>query len=119
MEILDAFYDLTGPLWDAAELAGCSHPHGEAACRGCLREVGGSGGWHASELIDPFLPKVEARGLPARKAIRAGLHDKLLAGVHGSERTTRRWWPAVKAAYRLGRAATGPWVTEPGMWLQQ
>lgn len=120
MEILDA-YDLTGSFRDAGELAGCSHH--TVARYVEQRDAGGVVEEAAarSQLIDPFLAKVEEWVERSRGKVRADVaHRKLLAlGYTGSERTTRRAVAEVKKAYRSGNTRVHrPWVTEPGMWAQ-
>lgn len=121
MEILDA-YDLTGSLRDAAELAGCSH-HTVKRYVEAREKVGGPPGGpvRRSQLIDPFLPKVEEWVERSNGKARADrVHAKLVwLGFTGSERTTRRAVAELKAAYVAGhRRVHRPWITEPGMWLQ-
>lgn len=121
MNILDA-YDLTGSFRDAAELAGCSHHTVE-------RYVTARGRAGAppdrperrSQLIDPFLDKVEEWVDRSHGKVRADrVHAKLVwLGYGGSERTTRRVVAELKAAWNAGRRRVHrPWITEPGMWLQ-
>lgn len=121
MEILDA-YDLTGSLRDAAELAGCSH-HTVKRYVEAREKVGGppEAPVRRSQLIDPFLGKVEEWVERSKGKARADrIHAKLVwLGYTGSERTTRRAVAELKAAWRAGnRRVHRPWITEPGMWLQ-
>ena len=92
MEILDA-YDLTGSLRDAAELAGCSH-HTVKRYVDAREKAGGppDAPVRRSQLIDPFLPKVEEWVERSKGKARADrVHAKLVwLGYTGSERTTRR-----------------------------
>ena len=91
MEILDA-YDLTGSLRDAAELAGCSH-HTVKRYVEAREKLAGPAASPArrSQLIDPFLPKVEEWVDRSHGKVRADrVHAKLVwLGYDGSERTTR------------------------------
>ena len=121
MEILDA-YDLTGSLRDAAELAGCSH-HTVKRYVEAREKAGGPPDVpvRRSQLIDPFLPKVEEWVERSKGKARADrVHAKLVwLGYTGSERTTRRAVAELRAAYVAGhRRVHRPWITEPGMWLQ-
>ena len=121
MNILDA-YDLTGSYRDAAELAGCSHhtveryvTARESAAGPPLRPD------RRSQLIDPFLAKVEEWVDRSKGKVRADrVHAKLVwLGYGGSERTTRRAVAVLKSAWTAGhRRVHRPWVTEPGRWLQ-
>ncbi|MCB0911596.1 MAG: IS21 family transposase [Propionibacteriaceae bacterium] len=120
MNILDA-YDLTGSFRDAAELAGCSHH--TVARYVAAREKAGPPGVPVvrSQLIDPFLAKVEEWVDRSHGKVRADrVHAKLVwLGYTGSERTTRRAVAELKAAWTAGhRRVHRPWITEPGMWLQ-
>ena len=119
MEILDA-YDLTGSLRDAAELAGCSH-HTVKRYVEAREKAGGPLVTRArrSQLIDPFLAKVEEWVENSKGKVRADrVHAKLVwLGYAGSERTTRRAVAQAKAGYAAGRRRVHrPWITEPGMW---
>ena len=121
MEILDA-YDLTGSLRDAAELAGCSH-HTVKRYVEAREKLAGPAASPArrSQLIDPFLPKVEEWVDRSHGKVRADrVHAKLVwLGYDGSERTTRRVVARLKTAWHAGRRRVHrPWITEPGMWLQ-
>ena len=121
MEILDA-YDLTGSLRDAAELAGCSH-HTVKRYVEARDRAGGPPDRpvRRSQLIDPFLDKVEEWVDRSKGKARADrVHAKLVwLGYTGSERTTRRAVAEAKTAWHAGRRRVHrPWVTEPGMWLQ-
>lgn len=120
MTILEAF-DLTGSLRDAGELAGVSHH--TVARYVAARQVGSLSNRPVGrvQLVDEFLPKLEEWIDRSKGKLRADVaHDKLVAlGYAGSERTTRRAVAAVKRDYRAGRVLVhGPWVTEPGLWLQ-
>ena len=120
MNILDA-YDLTGSFRDAAELAGCSHHTVARYVR--AREKAGprEAPVSRSQLIDPFLDKVEEWVDRSKGKVRADrVHAKLVwLGFTGSERTTRRVVADLKAAWMAGhRRVHRPWITEPGMWLQ-
>ena len=121
MEILDA-YDLTGSLRAAATLAGGSHHtikrYVDARAAG---DTPPSGPARRSQVIDPYLAKVEEWVDRSKGKVRADhVHAKLVwLGYTGSERTTRRAVADARAAYRVGnRRVHRPWVTEPGMWLQ-
>ena len=121
MNILDA-YDLTGSYRDAAELAGCSHHTVEryVKARESAGELPGRPE-RRSQLIDPFLDKVEEWVDRSKGKVRADrVHAKLAwLGYTGSERTTRRAVAELKTAWHAGRRRVHrPWVTEPGMWLQ-
>ncbi len=121
MEILDAC-DLTGSLRDAAELAGCSHHTVKRYVEVCVRAGGPPDRpVRRSQLIDPFLGKVEEWVDRSKGRARADrVHAKLVwLGYMGSERTTRRAVAEAKTAWHAGRRRVHrPWVTEPGMWLQ-
>lgn len=120
VEILEAF-DLTGSLRDAAELAGCSPNTVARYVRLRAR------GWpleepaQRSQLIDPYLPKIEEWVERSHGKVRADVvHEKLEAlGFDGSERTSRRAVAKARKAYAAGhRRVFRPWIPEPGMWLQ-
>ena len=120
MNILEA-YDLTGSFRDAGELAGCSHHtvarYVRARDAGCL----GATALPRPQLVDDFLPKIEAWMEKSKGKIRADkAHEKLvLMGFTGSARTTRRAVARVRRNYKAGRLRVHrPWVTEPGMWVQ-
>lgn len=115
MNILHA-YDLTGSLRVAAELAGCSH-HTVARYVEAREKAGPiDRPARRSQLVDPFLAKVEEWVERSHGKVRADrVHAKLVwLGYTGSERTTRRTVAELKAAYRAGhRRVHRPWVTEP------
>ena len=120
MEIFEAF-DLTRSFRDAAELAGCDH-HTVAHWVG-RRERGELTGRPVprSQLIDPYLEKLEEWVEESKGKVRADVaHDKLIAlGYTGSERTSRRAVAAAKRTYAAGhRRLFRPWLPEPGMWFQ-
>lgn len=120
VEILEAF-DLTGSLRAASELAGCSPNTVARYVR--LRAIGRPSPESArrTQLIDPYLAKIEEWVDRSRGRVRADVvHDKLRAvGFEGSERTTRRAVADAKKAHAAGhRRVFRPWIPEPGMWLQ-
>jgi hypothetical protein len=121
MEILEAF-DLTGTLRGAVQLVGCDHKTVARWVR--ARDEAGGGLPVASRprpRVDAFAVKIEECVDRSRGRLRADVcHQRLVAmGYMGSERTTRR---AVAGAKRRWRAEhgrrTGPWVVEPGLWMQ-
>ncbi len=118
--MLEAF-DLTKSYRAAAELAGCDHH--TVARYVAARDEGRLSASPAprSQLIDPYLPKLEEWVEASRGKLRADVaHDKLIAlGFGGSERTSRRAVAEAKQAWRAGnRRVFRPWVPEPGMWFQ-
>jgi hypothetical protein len=107
MEMPEAF-DLTGPLRDAAGLAGCSHHTVARYVR--ARDAGGASGQAARpQLADEFWPKLGEWMERSKGKIRADVvREKLAAlGYRGSERTTRRAVARVRAAYKSGRGWPG------------
>ncbi len=120
VEILEAF-DLTGSLRAASELAGCSP---NTVARYVRRRATGRASTEStrrSQLIDPYLAKVEEWVERSHGKVRADVvQDKLRAlGFGGSERTARRAVAQAKKAYAAGhRRVFRPWIPEPGMWLQ-
>lgn len=121
MEILEAF-DLTGTLRGAAELVGCDHK--TVARWVALREAAGGGlpvSARPRPQVDPFAEKIEEWVDRSHGKIRADkAHERLVAmGYRGSERTMRQAVARAKRVYRQehGRK-TGPWVCEPGLWMQ-
>jgi hypothetical protein len=120
VEILEAF-DLTGSLRAASELADCSPNTVARYVR--MRDRGRALDEPArrSQVVDPYLAKVEEWVERSHGKVRADVvHDKLRAlGFEGSERTTRRAVAAAKKAYAAGhRRVFRPWIPEPGMWFQ-
>ena len=102
--MLDA-YDLTGSFRDAAEVAGCSHH--TVARYVAAREKAGPREVPVvrSQLIDPFLDKVEEWVDRSHGKVRADrVHAKLVwLGYGGSERTTRRAVAELTIVWTAGR----------------
>jgi transposase len=120
MEILEAF-DLTGSLRAASELVGCSPNTVARYVRLRARGRPLEEPVRRSQVVDPYLAKVEEWVDRSHGKVRADVvHDKLRAlGFEGSERTTRRAVAVAKKAYAAGhRRVFRPWIPEPGMWLQ-
>ena len=120
MEILAA-YDLTKSLRGAAELSGCSHH--TVARHVAARDAGQpiANPVNRGRVTDPFMPKLEEWMVASKGKLRSDIaHTKLVAlGYTGSDRSTRRAFARVRAAYRLGNTRVHrPWICEPGMWIQ-
>ena len=120
MEILAA-YDLTKSLRGAAELTGCSHH--TVARHVAARDAGQpiANPVNRGRVTDPFMPKLGEWMESSKGKLRADVaHTKLLGlGYTGSDRSTRRAFAQVRAAYRLGNTRVHrPWISEPGMWIQ-
>ena len=69
-------------------------------------------------VTDAFMPKLEEWMVASKDQLRpASAHTKLAALAYtGSDRSTRRAFAQVRAAYRLGNTRVDrPWISEPGM----